>query len=283
MTENTRKTKSWDELTFADNFLFCKILESEPEICRQLLELLLHIEIDHLESPQAEKTLQETIEAKSVRFDVYTKNDRQIFDLEMQTTDTKNLPKRARYYQSIIDMDNLSKGENYTKLKDSYVIFLCLDDIFHKALPVYTFENICREDKKTKLNDRAFKVFFNAAECDKLKTKEERDFFHFLKGENAKTSLSRSIEEKVEFAKKNAAWRRQYMTWQQTIDEEKDIAREAGREEGREEGAHENAITSAKNLLKKVALSPELIADCCSLPLDEVLALKKELASQIKA
>lgn len=180
----------------------CKILESEPEIYRQLLELLLHIEIDHLESPQAEKTLQETIEAKSVRFDVYTKNDKQIFDLEIQTTDTKNLPKRARYYQSIIDMDNLSKGENYTKLKDSYVIFLCLDDIFHKGLPVYTFENTCREDKKTKLNDRTYKVFFNAAECDKLKTKEERDFFRFLKGENAETSLSRSIEEKVEFAKK---------------------------------------------------------------------------------
>ena len=75
MTESTRKTKSWDELTFADNFLFCKILESEPEICRQLLELLLHIEIDHLEVPQTEKTMQETIEAKSVRFDVYTKND----------------------------------------------------------------------------------------------------------------------------------------------------------------------------------------------------------------
>lgn len=273
MATTAQRTKSWDELTFADNFLFCKILESEPEICRQLLELLLHIRIDHLEMPQTEKSVQETIEAKSVRFDVYTKDDNRIFDLEIQTSDTKNLPKRARYYQSIIDMDNLSKGENYNKLKDSYVIFLCLDDIFHKALPVYTFENICREDKKTKLNDRTYKVFFNAAECDKLKTEEERDFFHFLKGEDAETGFSRSIEEKVKFAKKNMAWRRQYMTWQQTIDEEKYLARE----EGREEGARENAISTAKNLLKKATLSPEMIADCCSLPLDEVLALQKEL------
>ena len=66
------------------------------------------------------------------------------------------------------------------------------------------------------------------------------------------------------------------MTWQQTIDEEKYYARE----EGREEGARETAIANAKNLLKKVALSPELIADCCSLPLDEVLALKEELAQE---
>ena len=68
--ENTKKTKSWDELTFADNFMFCKILESEPEICKRLLELLLHIEIDHLEAPSAEHTMQESPDSKSVRFDV---------------------------------------------------------------------------------------------------------------------------------------------------------------------------------------------------------------------
>ena len=275
MTEKIKRTKSWDELTFADNFLFCKILESEPEICRQLLELLLHVEIDHLEVPQAEKTMQETIEAKSVRFDVYTKNDSQIFDIEIQTTDTKNLPKRARYYQSVIDMDNLSKGENYSKLKDSYVIFLCLDDIFHKGLPVYTFENTCREDKNTKLKDGAIKVFFNAAECDKLKSREERDFFHFLKGESAGTGLSQSILEKVEFAKKNMTWRRQYMTWQQTIDEEKYYARE----EGREEGAHENAIANAKNALA-MSLTAEQVVQITSLPLEEVLSIKKEIGQK---
>ena len=65
------------------------------------------------------------------------------------------------------------------------------------------------------------------------------------------------------------------MTWQQTIDEEKDIAREAGREEG----ARENAIANAKNFLNE-NISPETIARCCSLPLDEVLALKKELAHE---
>ena len=73
------------------------------------------------------------------------------------------------------------------------------------------------------------------------------------------------------------------MTWQQTIDEEKYLAREAGREAGREEGARENAIANAKNFLNE-NISPETIARCCSLPLDEVLALKKELAheSEIK-
>ena len=77
------------------------------------------------------------------------------------------------------------------------------------------------------------------------------------------------------------------MTWQQTIDEEKDIAYEkghdAGLELGREKGAHETAIANAKNFLCKSTLSPEMIADCCSLPLEEVLALKEELEERVKA
>ena len=77
------------------------------------------------------------------------------------------------------------------------------------------------------------------------------------------------------------------MTWQQTIDEEKDIAYEeghdAGRAEGIAEGARETAIANAKNLLYKSSLSPEMIAECCSLPLEEVLALKEELAGQTVA
>ncbi|MDE5797931.1 MAG: hypothetical protein K2H73_02730, partial [Treponemataceae bacterium] len=67
------RTKPWEELTFADNFLFCKIMEDSPELCRQLLELLLHIKIGRLEPPQGERTMQETLGAKAVRFDVYTK------------------------------------------------------------------------------------------------------------------------------------------------------------------------------------------------------------------
>ena len=49
------------------------------------------------------------------------------------------------------------------------------------------------------------------------------------------------------------------MTWQQTIDEEKDIALEAGREEGRKLGARETAIANAKNLLLMNLGTPEQI------------------------
>ena len=44
--------------------------------------------------------------------------------------------------------------------------------------------------------------------------------------------------------------------------------------------AEDRSIANAKNLLQKANLSPEMIADCCSLPLEQVLALKDELAHE---
>jgi predicted transposase/invertase (TIGR01784 family) len=153
---------------------------------------------------------------------------------------------------------------------------LCLEDIFNKGLPVYFFENLCRQKRDLPLNDRTYKVFFNAHDCDKLKSKEERDFFNFLKGERAESQFAKTIEEKVERAKKNEKWRKIYMTWQQTIDEEKEIAREEGREAGREEGIRLAAIENAKNLLK-LGIAIETISKGCSLPIEEVQKLADEL------
>ena len=84
----------------------------------------------------------------------------------------------------------------------------------------------------------------------------------------ANGDFSVQLEEKVERAKKNARWRRQYMTWQQTIDEERFEARE----EGREEGAHDARVDAARRLLK-MGLTQEQVANGTGLTVDEVKAL----------
>ena len=50
---------------------------------------------------------------------------------------------------------------------------------------------------------------------------------------------------------------------------------EKGIEQGLEQGMHQNAIETAKKLLAE-GIAPEMIAKCCSLPLEEVLKLKTE-------
>ena len=54
-------------------------------------------------------------------------------------------------------------------------------------------------------------------------------------------------------------------------------ARKIALAEGVKRGTQQTSIANAKNFLQKSSLSPEMIADCCSLPLEQVLALKEEL------
>ena len=67
----------------------------------------------------------------------------------------------CRYNRSIIDLQELDKGEPYWKLKKSYVIFICTFDLFGMERHRYTFENRCREDQGILLGDRTVKMFLN--------------------------------------------------------------------------------------------------------------------------
>ena len=141
--------------------------------------------------------------------------------------------------------------------------------------------NVCEGGKRRKLGDGAYKVFFNAAEYAKIKNCEEKSFFRFLAEKKAETELTRSIEEKVSFARKNKEWRRQYMTWQQTINEEREIAFEDGIERGFERGIEQGIerarIEDAENLLKMGVGTVEQISQATGLSLEQVMQIKERI------
>ena len=58
------------------------------------------------------------------------------------------------------------------------------------------------------------------------------------------------------------------MTWQQTIDEEKELAFEDGKEA--------KAVEDAENLLRE-GLPPEMIARCIGLPLERVMQIAENI------
>ena len=153
------------------------------------------------------------------------------------------------------------------------MIFLCLSDPFDERLPVYFFENTCRFGRKRNLGDGAYKLFFNASEYAKMETVEEQNFFKFLSEQNADGDFAKTIEEKVSFARKNMDWRKNYMTWQQTIDEEKDIAFEEGvrqgLEQGMEQGIYKKSVEDAKAMLAD-GMDVNLIAKYTGLPIETI-------------
>ena len=155
-------SKRYEELDFTDDFIFCKILYNNEPLCKELLEVILGKKIRKIVYHDWQKQIEMTAEGKGVRLDVYLEDGHTVYDLEMQAARKKNLPKRSRYYQGMIDLNLIERGADYEELKESYVIFICTYDLFGKNACVYTFENRCCEVEGLCLEDGTMKVFLNA-------------------------------------------------------------------------------------------------------------------------
>ena len=130
----------------------------------------------------------------------------------MQVSHTKELPKRSRYYQSMIDLQLIDKGQLYDELKRSYVIFICPFDLYGKGRHIYTFENICKEDGSIFMGDEAVKIFLNAKGTLDDVSDELEAFLDYVAGKKPKDAYVERLEEAVKEAKKNREWRHEYMT-----------------------------------------------------------------------
>ena len=233
MENQTELNAIWESLGIANDFMFGKVMQ-DAELCKDLLQRILpELEIDHIEYPEAQKSIRPDADAKSVRLDVYVKDGKgTVYDIEMQAADTKELPKRSRYYQSMLDMQLIDKGQTYKKLKPSFVIFICPFDLFGKGRHMYSFENICKEDKSVFLDDGAVKIFLNASGRQDDVSKELRAFLDYVAGVESEDDFVKRVAEAVREAKKNREWRHEYMTL--LMRDQENI--EKGKIEGRAEG-----------------------------------------------
>lgn len=153
--------KRYEELTFTDDFMFCKVLQNNPDVCKELTELILGRKIGNFVAPEIQKAVAITDDGHGVRFDVYFEDDENtIFDIEMQQSNIRCLAKRTRYYQGMIDLNHLEKGAGYDKLKNSYIVFISKENPYKNAgLHKYSFRNLCMEDRELEMGDEATKIF----------------------------------------------------------------------------------------------------------------------------
>ena len=165
--EEQKLNKEWKNATLANNFIFYKVMRHHQKECKQLIEMLLNIKIQKMEMHN-EEMMDIDFDSKSIRLDIYVKEEKRMYDIELQVANTKELPERSRFYSAVMSIDTLKAGEHYKKLRDSHIIFICMEDIFKQGLPVYTFEYICQENSKTKLNDRDYRHFFIVPTCAKM-------------------------------------------------------------------------------------------------------------------
>lgn len=276
--------KPFDELDITDPIMFGLVF-SNTHIAKPFIEHLLGIEIDHLETPTPEAVLSYDAEHKGVRYDVFARETNEkgetirSFDLEMQMVDTKELPQRARYYQSVGDGVALSKGDFYTSLREQYVIFLCPVDIFGRGYPVYHFENRAKENPEITLGDLSFINFYIFTRYERFEDPVVRAYMKYFATRNADSSETETINSQVSYYKTDTIIRNKYMTYEYDLHESKEAGRAEGIAVGKAEGRAEataEALAEKKTMAKGLrddGVPLEIISKRTGFSVEEIAAL----------
>ena len=239
------------KINITDDYMFGYVMR-QPGICASMIECLLpgiHVADVHFKDTpddtapvQTQKTIQGAMGTHSVRLDVYLDDGHTVFNVEMQTGNKSNLPKRARFYGSRIDCDQLRISADYNELRPTYIIFICTYDPFDGGQYCYHFENCCKEEPGFHLGDESYKLFFNTKGTKGEISDELKKLLQYFNTPNSYspedgTELINKIDNFVNIANKDDDWRREYMTYAQ--------AQLDARREGQEEGAENNARETA--------------------------------------
>ena len=217
--------KPIEELTIVDDFMFWAVMR-DPKLCKPLLELILGVKIRKIEYPELQKAIDERYGSKAIRLDVYVEDEAgTVYDVEIQTTEKKHLPRRTRYYQGVIDLHILEKGEDYTALRKSFVIFICTYDPFGKGRWVYTFENRCLEDQSVALGDGAVKIILNTKGHVGEISAELRALLRYMDGFTPESGYTKALDSAVTDVRMDEKWRREYMRFNELMLENRRLGR----------------------------------------------------------
>ena len=249
----------WKSLTIANDFVFGKVMLDE-DLCKDVLEAILATDIEKIEYVGRQDAIDVTEDGHGVRLDVYVRDDRgTVYSVEMQATNTHELPQRSRYYHAMLALSQIGKGAPYRSLRDSYVIFICGFDLFGQGRRVYSFQSRCEDDPDLCLNDGVHTIFLAATSpTEPQEGPRVNELLDYISSRKVTGELSSRLNEAVEHVLDNRKWRLEFMM--QAIKDQLNVdkGRELGLEEGRRLGTRgtssgsKKARPSARNALRSL-------------------------------
>ena len=224
------------------------------------------------------------------QLDVWAKDvDDVVYDTEVQKRNTKDLPKRSRLYNSLIDSNLLPPGTaSYKPLNDVYVIIITPFDLFGKGLYKYTFNMGCQEAPGIRLEDGATRIFLNTRGKNPEGVNDELidllKYFEHSTGDTARNSSSRRIarlHEKISDIKASEeigvkfmnAWEEKLLDRQDGYEEGKRKGLAEGEEKGLETGRKKGQSQRSREIavkMKAKGMNLEEIAELTGLKVSEV-------------
>ena len=266
------KRKVYHQFPFTNDYVFSKVMRN-PEYCKEILNRILPDkkvkEVTVLDSTDKDEskpsneqtstqvTLTQSVFSKGVRLDVLFEDDENIYNIEMQCAKEDDLPLRARYYSSQLDMELLPKGKKYTHLKNSYVIFICTFNPLGIDEAVSIFENY-NVKKQLPLDDGRYIIFVNTKSEERPLSKDLQNLFEYINESSVDEQdiFLRNLESDIEALNhENEGWR-DIMKLEEKFAWAREDAMEEGRKEGekiglakgREEGRKQESTAIAKQM-----------------------------------
>ena len=241
-----------------DTFMRCLFRNDLP-----LVELVLRIITGKndlkLISCDTQADLKRVTGAKSVLLDAYgTDADGKKYDIEVQRTDIGADPHRARYHSSMMDVENLDAGDDFSKLPDTYVIFITEKDYYQAGKAVYMIQNM-NQTLNQPFGDGAHILYVNGEYRDDSAIGKLMHDFNCSDADDMHYGL---LAERTRYLKENSKGVNEMY---RTMDEVEKECYEEGREKGRETQAELTAIN-----LRKLGLPLEQIAHAVGFHVEKV-------------
>ena len=223
---------------------------------------------------------------KSIRLDVYFEDEDAVYDIELQKVKRWNLAKRSRMYSSMMDANMLDKGLEYDALKKSYVIFVCMFDVFGKGMKSYRFRTMCENVQGLPLDDGRYIIVVNTKGRDVGSGHGMDAFFKYLNGgvssigtgKDSDDELVKKLDRYVLDINGDEDWRQGYMKYELNLIEKYKDGRADGINEGVSIGRAEGEANATGRMVKgfkSLGLSDEDIAKGASISVEEVRNILK--------
>ena len=284
----------FEDLTISNDFMFKEVMKSNKGLCKRLVGSIMQQDIEDIVYIETEKTLQPYYDSRGIRLDVILADKNHTrYNLEMQAknvigdTGEALLPKRTRYYQSVIDMDMLKKGQDFDELDPLVLIFICTFDLYKEGRYVYTFKSRCLENLELELaNDVTVKLVNAKGKHGQVNTLL-KNFLRYVMTDEPVDEFTEDVARQIVAVKNDPIARRDYMVLATRIKDARRAGyvegeakgRADGIAEGREEGLAEGEAKKSRETALEMLKDGEpltKIMKYSKLDKEDILLLAKE-------
>ena len=237
------KKKIIASLTLMDD-LFMQVVLEEQACTEYILQTILGKSSVKLKEQRLQKRLP-NLHGRALVLDCLCTDEKGLlYNIEVQNSSAGATPKRARYHAALMDTHTLKKGEKFSKLPESYVIFITDKDVLGEGEQLYQIERVIRKSGNL-FKDGSHILYFNTArQDDNALGKLARDF----KEANPKEIQSEVLSQRVASLKEGKLDREGEKKMNVLLEKYRKKAVEEGMEKGIEQGMQQG-LEQGKNHL----------------------------------